>query len=73
MCVCVCARACVFRAVGGICLDLCGCLFMSVRIGVALFIREIFFLPLSFPSSACQRSMGGLLGPSGVEFVTRQD
>ena len=45
---CLCVRVCVFRAVGGICLDLCGCLFMSVCSGVALFVRTF----LSFPSPA---------------------
>ena len=47
---------CVFRAVVGICLDLRGCLFMSVYLRGALFVRML----LSLPSLACQRSTGDL-------------
>ena len=51
-CVCV----CVFRAMVGICLHLCGCLFMFVCRHGTLFVRTL----LSFPSPACQRSMDDL-------------
>lgn len=66
VCVCVCSE--LWGVWGGLCLDLCGCLFMSVYIGVGLFVRTF----LSFPSLAYQRSMGGWLRPSKVEFVTGQ-
>ena len=67
--VCVCVCVCVLRAVGGACLDSWGHLFMSACLSVPVFLR----ISLSFPSPACQSSMGGLLRPSKVEFVTRRD